>query len=86
MNVDEMLQTEPCWGMLPLFGTCLFGFVSDGVVTGVGAIRYRSYYHSFWHDDPTDPGMHERYKRRPGLNNCPCVRLLVSRAQVFWLS
>ena len=25
---------------------------------------YRSYYHSFWHDDPTDPGMHERYLRR----------------------
>jgi len=25
---------------------------------------YRSFYHSFWHDDPTDPGMRERYARR----------------------
>jgi hypothetical protein len=25
---------------------------------------YRSRYHSFWHDDPDDAGMHERYTRR----------------------
>mmetsp|Transcript_75885 Transcript_75885/g.210598 ORF Transcript_75885/g.210598 Transcript_75885/m.210598 type:complete len:630 (+) Transcript_75885:82-1971(+) len=25
---------------------------------------YRGYYHSFWHDNPTDPAMHERYDRR----------------------
>eukprot|EP00929_Paragymnodinium_shiwhaense_P119233 TRINITY_DN91117_c0_g1_i1.p1 TRINITY_DN91117_c0_g1~~TRINITY_DN91117_c0_g1_i1.p1 ORF type:complete len:573 (-),score=105.12 TRINITY_DN91117_c0_g1_i1:18-1622(-) len=25
---------------------------------------YRGFYHSFWHDNPTDPHMHERYNRR----------------------
>ncbi|CAL1141752.1 unnamed protein product [Cladocopium goreaui] len=25
---------------------------------------FRGYYHSFWHDDPTDPCMCERYNRR----------------------
>jgi len=25
---------------------------------------FRGAHHAFWHDDPTDPGMHERYNRR----------------------
>eukprot|EP00913_Durusdinium_trenchii_P023897 g22442.t1 len=41
-----------------------FEFTSKKVVPGCQMTTYRSYYHSFWHDDPTDPGMHERYKRR----------------------
>ncbi|CAE7658640.1 ACP5 [Symbiodinium necroappetens] len=41
-----------------------FEFNSKKVVPGVSMTTYRSYYHSFWHDDPTDPGMHERYQRR----------------------
>ncbi|CAE6955900.1 ACP5 [Symbiodinium natans] len=41
-----------------------FDFNSKKVVPGCNMTTYRSYYHSFWHDDPTDPGMHERYLRR----------------------
>eukprot|EP00440_Ansanella_granifera_P052809 gb/GFBE01057259.1/.p1 GENE.gb/GFBE01057259.1/~~gb/GFBE01057259.1/.p1 ORF type:complete len:855 (+),score=207.07 gb/GFBE01057259.1/:1-2565(+) len=41
-----------------------FDFVSKKVVPGCNMTTYRSFYHSFWHDDPTDPGMHSRYKRR----------------------
>jgi len=41
-----------------------FEFNSKKVVPGCQMTTYRSYFHSFWHDDPTDPGMHERYKRR----------------------
>jgi len=29
-----------------------------------GMVCYRGKLHSFWHDDPTDPSMHERYNRR----------------------
>eukprot|EP00439_Symbiodinium_sp_Y106_P060134 s167_g8.t2 len=41
-----------------------FDFNTKKVVPGCSMTTYRSYYHSFWHDDPTDPGMHERYLRR----------------------
>lgn len=41
-----------------------FNFAAKKVVPGCNMTTYRSYYHSFWHDDPTDPGMHERYIRR----------------------
>lgn len=41
-----------------------FEFNSKKVVPGCNMTTYRSFYHSFWHDDPTDPGMHERYQRR----------------------
>ncbi|CAJ1395983.1 unnamed protein product [Effrenium voratum] len=41
-----------------------FEFTSKKVVPGCQMTTYRDYFHSFWHDDPTDPGMHERYKRR----------------------
>jgi len=27
-------------------------------------VMFRGYYHSFWHDDPNEPSMHERYERR----------------------
>eukprot|EP00930_Biecheleria_cincta_P004957 TRINITY_DN105885_c0_g1_i1.p1 TRINITY_DN105885_c0_g1~~TRINITY_DN105885_c0_g1_i1.p1 ORF type:complete len:844 (-),score=166.08 TRINITY_DN105885_c0_g1_i1:208-2739(-) len=41
-----------------------FEFTSKKVVPGCSMTTYRSYYHSFWHDDPTDPGMLDRYMRR----------------------
>jgi len=42
-----------------------FDFVTEQKVPGVQAMTmYRSPIHSFWHDDPTDPSMHERYHRR----------------------
>lgn len=42
-----------------------FDFVTKKPVPNTGSmIMYRGYYHSFWHDDPTDPAMHERYGRR----------------------
>lgn len=42
-----------------------FDFVTKKPVPNTGAmVMYRGYHHSFWHDDPTDPAMHERYGRR----------------------
>jgi len=42
-----------------------FDFVTRKPVPNTGSmIMFRGYYHSFWHDDPTDPAMHERYGRR----------------------
>lgn len=41
-----------------------FDFMTKKSVPGCNMTTYRHYYHSFWHDDPTDPGMLERYKRR----------------------
>mmetsp|Transcript_126581 Transcript_126581/g.354416 ORF Transcript_126581/g.354416 Transcript_126581/m.354416 type:complete len:368 (+) Transcript_126581:133-1236(+) len=34
------------------------------VPDSAGMVTYRGYQHSFWHDDPTDPSMQERYARR----------------------
>mmetsp|Transcript_82362 Transcript_82362/g.181153 ORF Transcript_82362/g.181153 Transcript_82362/m.181153 type:complete len:834 (+) Transcript_82362:64-2565(+) len=41
-----------------------FEFVSKKPVPGCEMTTYRSYYHSFWHDDPSCPGMRTRYQRR----------------------
>lgn len=41
-----------------------FDYFTKKPVPGCNMTTYRGYYHSFWHDDPTDPGMLERYKRR----------------------
>jgi hypothetical protein len=42
-----------------------YDFLTQKPVPGCTAMTmYRSHHHSFWHDDPTDPGMHERYERR----------------------
>eukprot|EP00928_Gymnodinium_smaydae_P074368 TRINITY_DN57427_c0_g1_i1.p1 TRINITY_DN57427_c0_g1~~TRINITY_DN57427_c0_g1_i1.p1 ORF type:complete len:618 (+),score=152.36 TRINITY_DN57427_c0_g1_i1:68-1921(+) len=42
-----------------------YDFVTRRAVPDTGyMVMYRDYYHSFWHDDPTDPAMHERYTRR----------------------
>ncbi|CAE8695136.1 unnamed protein product [Polarella glacialis] len=41
-----------------------FDFVSKKPVPGCNMTTYRSFYHSYWHDDPTDPNMRIRYKRR----------------------
>lgn len=41
-----------------------YDFVAKKSVPGCSMTTYRSFYHSFWHDDPTDPGMRERYARR----------------------
>lgn len=42
-----------------------FSFVAMEPVPGVGKmVTYRDYFHSFWHDDPRDQGMQERYCRR----------------------
>jgi len=41
-----------------------FEFTTKKVVPGCNMTTYRSFYHSFWHDDPTDPGMLSRYIRR----------------------
>jgi hypothetical protein len=41
-----------------------YDFATKKSVPGCSMTTYRSFYHSFWHDDPTDPGMRERYARR----------------------
>uniref|UniRef100_A0A7S2Q1F8 Uncharacterized protein n=1 Tax=Zooxanthella nutricula TaxID=1333877 RepID=A0A7S2Q1F8_9DINO len=41
-----------------------FDFVSKKPVPGCSMTTYRGYHHSFWHDDPSDPGMRTRYRRR----------------------
>lgn len=41
-----------------------FDFVTKQQVPGCHMTMYRGPLHSFWHDDPTDPSMHERYGRR----------------------
>jgi len=41
-----------------------FDFASKIPVPNCNMTTYRSSFHSFWHDDPTDPGMLERYRRR----------------------
>jgi len=41
-----------------------FDFMTKKPVPGCNMTTYRNYYHSFWHDDPSDPGMLERYGRR----------------------
>lgn len=41
-----------------------FQSVSDHNVSGVNFTLYRSYCHSFWHDDLNDPAEVEKYQRR----------------------
>lgn len=42
-----------------------FDFVTQQPVPGIdGMVMYRNVLHSFWHDNPTDAGMQERYARR----------------------
>lgn len=42
-----------------------FDFVTQQRVPDTGLmVMFRGYYHSFWHDDPSDPSMHDRYNRR----------------------
>lgn len=42
-----------------------FDFLTRAPVPGLPDMTmYRSYHHSFWHDDPTSPDMHDRYNRR----------------------
>jgi len=42
-----------------------FSFMTREPVPGIDRmVTYRDYLHSFWHDDPRDPGMQERYCRR----------------------
>lgn len=41
-----------------------FDFTTRKPVPDAKMIMFRDWYHSFWHDDPTDKGMIERYKRR----------------------
>lgn len=41
-----------------------FDFVSKKPVPGCNMTTYRGYFHSFWHDDPSDAGMRTRYNRR----------------------
>jgi len=41
-----------------------FDFVKKIPVPGASMTTYRGYYHSFYHDDPSCPGMRERYERR----------------------
>lgn len=42
-----------------------YDFVTQMRVPDTGhMVMFRGYYHSFWHDDPTEPMMHERYNRR----------------------
>lgn len=43
-----------------------FDFVTQTPVPGTdgGMVAYRAPLHSFWHDDPRDASMHERYTRR----------------------
>ncbi|CAE7573462.1 unnamed protein product, partial [Symbiodinium sp. CCMP2456] len=42
-----------------------YEFVTQMRVPDTGhMVMFRGYYHSFWHDDPTEPMMHERYNRR----------------------
>jgi len=41
-----------------------FDFTVKKPVPNCNMTVYQSRFHSFWHDDPTDPGMIERYTRR----------------------
>jgi len=42
-----------------------FDYVTKQPVPGIDdMVMYRNYYHSFWHDNPDDAGMKERYTRR----------------------
>lgn len=42
-----------------------FDFVTTEPVPGISQmVTYRDYLHSFWHDDPRHPGMHDKYCRR----------------------
>jgi len=41
-----------------------FDYKTTMPVPGFTMTIFRGYYHSFWHDNPTDPAMHERYARR----------------------
>eukprot|EP00930_Biecheleria_cincta_P068440 TRINITY_DN5587_c0_g1_i1.p1 TRINITY_DN5587_c0_g1~~TRINITY_DN5587_c0_g1_i1.p1 ORF type:complete len:467 (+),score=59.82 TRINITY_DN5587_c0_g1_i1:168-1403(+) len=42
-----------------------FDFVTQQRVPDSGVmVMFRGYYHSFWHDDPTEPSMREKYHRR----------------------
>merc|ERR1712232_1452296 len=53
-------------GILHFLRSDFDGFFEwSSTASGGGAITmYRSQYHSFWHDDPNDAGMRERYTRR----------------------
>ncbi|CAJ1341391.1 unnamed protein product [Effrenium voratum] len=54
-------------------------------------VMFRGYHHSFWHDDPTEPIMRERYKRRierlkeinAESHTVLCVRSMVSNEEVL---
>lgn len=43
-----------------------FDFVTQMPVPGTSGnmVMYRSHLHSFWHDNPTEPSMQEKYRRR----------------------
>jgi len=41
-----------------------FSYVTKAPVPNSKMVMYRDYCHSFWHDDPTAPSMHEKYRRR----------------------
>lgn len=41
-----------------------FNFITKRPVPGTKMVMYRDELHSFWHDDPLDAGMRERYTRR----------------------
>jgi len=41
-----------------------FEYVTKVPVPGEAMVLYRSRLHSFWHDDPTSPAMHEKFRRR----------------------
>eukprot|EP00403_Amphidinium_massartii_P032899 CAMPEP_0178438670 /NCGR_PEP_ID=MMETSP0689_2-20121128/35720_1 /TAXON_ID=160604 /ORGANISM="Amphidinium massartii, Strain CS-259" /LENGTH=403 /DNA_ID=CAMNT_0020061095 /DNA_START=54 /DNA_END=1265 /DNA_ORIENTATION=- len=41
-----------------------YDFCSTDPVPGSHMVVYRNYNHSFWHDDPRDPQMKEKYARR----------------------
>lgn len=41
-----------------------FDFTTKKPVPGSNMTAFRGYHHSFWHDNPTESSMQERYKRR----------------------
>eukprot|EP00929_Paragymnodinium_shiwhaense_P080482 TRINITY_DN41980_c0_g1_i1.p1 TRINITY_DN41980_c0_g1~~TRINITY_DN41980_c0_g1_i1.p1 ORF type:complete len:576 (+),score=143.68 TRINITY_DN41980_c0_g1_i1:170-1897(+) len=41
-----------------------FDWSTMQILPETGMTIFRGYYHSFWHDNPTDPAMQERYTRR----------------------
>lgn len=67
-----------------------FSFVSKETVPESTAVMYRDYFHSFWYEDPSDPGVHADYKDRIArlLNigkqksTVLFVRVIVSKAEL----